>query len=127
MRLHHWMYIFLLLLPAIVRMLDKLYSNTGGVVSRFGPLLFLTLLAFGFAGHVLKRPWLARKFWRGSFWLGAGISAILGIYGAAMLLFSNPVVPAGWMLLGAGITLPALVAVYQYSSESNVIWPTIKQ
>lgn len=127
MRLHHWMYIFLLLLPAIVRMLDKLYSNTGGVVSRYGPLLFMLLLTIGFAGHVLKRPWLARKFWRVSFWLGAGLSAILGAYGAVMLLFSSAVVPAGWMLLGAGLTVPALIALYRYSSEYNAIWPANKQ
>ncbi|WP_146129608.1 hypothetical protein [Alteromonas alba] len=122
MRLTQWMYILVLLLPAILRLAEKLLSQTGGIASRYGPLMAMGLLAIGYIVAARRSPVVNRVFWRCSFWLLSALLSLTGVYGFILLAFASNITAGAVLLLTAVIAIPALSSLYRYSSVSNTIW-----
>ena len=122
MRLTQWMYTLVLLLPAILRLAEKLLSHTGGFVSRYGPLMAMGLLAIGYIAAARNSPVINRVFWRGSFWLLSALLSLAGVYGLILLVFAGNVTAGAALLVAAVIAIPALSSLYRYSSISSTIW-----
>lgn len=122
MRLTQWMYTLVLLLPAILRLAEKLLSHTGGFTSRYGPLMAMGLLAIGYIAAAGNTPVVNRVFWRGSFWLLSALLSLAGVYGLILLAFAGNVTAGAALLVTAVIAIPALSSLYRYSSVSSTIW-----
>ena len=122
MRLIQWMYVLVLLLPAIKRLAEKLLSHTGGFASRYGPLMAIGLLAIGYIAAACRFPVVTRVFWRWSFWLLSGLLSLVGVYGFILLAFAGKITGGAVLLVTPLIAIPALSSLYQYSSVSGTIW-----
>ena len=122
MRLIQWMYVLVLLLPAIIRLAEKLLSHTGGFASRYGPLMAMGLLAIGYIAAACRFPVVTRVFWRWSFWLLSGLLSLVGVYGFILLAFAGKITGGAVLLVTPLIAIPALSSLYRYSSASSSIW-----
>ena len=122
MRLIQWMYVLVLLLPAIKRLAEKLLSHTGGFASRYGPLMAIGLLAIGYIAAACRFPVVTRVFWRWSFWLLSGLLSLVGVYGFILLAFAGKITGGAVLLVTPLIAIPALSSLYRYSSASSSIW-----
>lgn len=122
MGLTHWLYSVILFLPASVRLAEKIISETGGIASRYGPLLAMALLAVGFIASEHNKPVFNRIVWRGSFWLLAVLSGLAGLYGIILLVFSGSITAGLGLLIMALIPVPALRSVYRYSAATSPVW-----
>ncbi len=122
MRLIQWMYVLVLLLPAIIRLAEKLLSHTGGFASRYGPLMAIGLLAIGYIAAACRFPVVTRVFWRWSFWLLSGLLSLVGVYGFILLAFAGKITGGAVLLVTPLIAIPALSSLYRYSSASSSIW-----
>ncbi|MDG6098781.1 hypothetical protein EXU34_15110 [Alteromonas sp. ZYF713] len=122
MRLTQWMYSLVLLLPAILRLAEKLLSHTGGFASRYGPLMAMGLLAIGYIVATRNTPVINRVFWRVTFWLLSTLLSLAGVYGLILLAFAGNVTAGAALLVTALIAIPALSSLYRYSNVSSTMW-----
>ncbi|GGF80362.1 hypothetical protein [Alteromonas lipolytica] len=122
MRLIHWMYLGLLFVPALFHLWSKIAADSGGLASRYAPLLATVLLAGIVIGWVNQKTWLRRGFWRFSFWLLAVLLALVVIYCLISLMSGTGGVWLVWLLLGVIVMLPAMWCLWRYSARSNSCW-----
>lgn len=121
MRLLHWLYIMILLTPAVIRLVQKVSTDTGGFASRYGPLIVALILVAGFVGYILNKPLLTRRLWRFCFWLFTVVAFGLLIF-AINLAGSAVWFEAILILVGAIAATPALVSMHKYSSPNHSVW-----
>ena len=118
------LYIALLCAVPLAHMAEKIMTGSGGLVSRYLPLITVLLAVFGMVSHQQNQPRLHRIFWLMFFWLLAA-SAVSGmVYGFVLLFWKGSTAqPGASVLLGfAFLLIPVLASLYRYSRASNRIW-----
>ncbi|MBU2877052.1 hypothetical protein [Aliiglaciecola lipolytica] len=124
MNILHWLYIAVLLVPAIIRLVDKVASDTGGVVSRYSPLFVALILCLGVVGYVTRTPIFRRGFWLLWFWL-LNIMLLSVLIYFIFTLLSNTVeiyVALCWFLLLIVWIAPAQRCIYLYVYKQKKLW-----
>lgn len=118
------LYIVLLCAVPLAHMAEKIMTESGGIVSRYLPLLVIVLAVFGMVSHQHNQPRLHRIFWLVFFWLLAASAVSAAVYGFILLLWQGSTAqPGASVLLGfAFLLMPLLVSLYRYSRASNRIW-----
>ena len=122
---HLWsIYAGLLLVLGFGRMVQKIITDTGGIGSRYGPVLVAMIIALGVLGYVFQRPIARNWVWKGVFWLLA--IASVGMGGVAVyLLFS--VGPGSYNVVGLlmgllVVLLPGQWQLFGYAYRSSSLW-----
>lgn len=124
MRKFDWFYVFLLMAFAVGRLVQKLMADSGGIASRFGPVILAVLLVTGFIGYTKQCPILKRWFWRVIFIVLAFASAGLVVLALYLILTvgSTQYAISGVIVLSLALAYPALYAMYQYAFCLPSIW-----
>ncbi|MGQ8367190.1 hypothetical protein [Glaciecola sp. 1036] len=123
MKLKHWCYLVLLLVPAIVRLIQKISTDSGGFASRYLPLIVTLVLIIGFVGYMQQWAFLKRWIWRVLFWLVSLVYTAAIIFAGSLLFNSAISVWHQLLLMGiAVIFIPALVSLFKYSQKDANIW-----
>lgn len=118
----YWkVYLLLLLLLGYGQMLRKILSDTGGFSSRYGAAIVVTIIIFVLMAKL-------RRVALGKLWMWKTLFVALAIGCAVMALFSvylgiaGVFLPAGLLIAGAVLLLPALRELFLYSYRSPSIW-----
>lgn len=124
MNILHWLYLAVLLVPAIIRLVDKVASDTGGVVSRYSPLFIAVVLCLGFVGYVTRTPIFRRGFWLLWFWFSNIILLSVFTYFIFTLLSNTTEthVALCWFLLLIVWISPAQSCIYLYVYKQKKLW-----
>lgn len=115
------LYIVLLLLLGLGRMGQKIITETGGVGSRYGPLIVATILALGVFGVVFQKPLGWKWVWRVLFWFLA-ITSVGLLALAVYVLFGGSYQPAGLILGILVVLLPGQWQLLGYAYRSSALW-----
>lgn len=118
------LYLFLLAIAATIHLVHKLETNTGGVISRFAPLLLVTVFAFGLCGYIFHKAIFKPPFWEALLGLLSLLSATcIGILvyftSANISLLSATGVWASIILV---LLFPAEVILFLYLYRCPAIW-----
>lgn len=121
MRVIHIIYSVILLLPALLQLIHKVLSSTGGFGSRFGPLLVMLILVAGYLGQHKGIPILRRWVWQLCFLLIVLLTICSLLFVAySMISDVGATGPVLIMLAAILLTLPAQVTLYHYLKNDNV-------
>lgn len=122
-------YLVLLSMVAIGHLIDKVMTGTGGIISRFLPLLFVFVLALGFYGYAFKKHIFGQVVWISLFWLLfvltiAGVATLSYMIGISQPLNSPDAI---WLVLVILLILPALLPLFNYSYRCHSVWQKLQQ
>ena len=121
MRVIHIIYMVILLLPALLQLIHKVLSNTGGFASRFGPLLVMLILVAGYLGQNRGIPLLRLWVWQFCFLLRVLLTSCSVLFVAySMVSDVGATGPVLIILAVSVLTLPAQVTLYHYLKNDNV-------
>jgi hypothetical protein len=125
LRAIHITYMVTLLVPALLQLVHKVLSNTGGFASRYGPLLVMLILVAGYLGHYRGIAILRRCVWQFCFLLIVVLtSCALFFVAYSMISRAGAMGPILMMLAAIILTLPAQVTLYHYIKNDN-IWGSV--
>ena len=106
---------------AILRLGEKISTDTGGFASRYLPLLCSLVLMVACLGYVRKQPLMARWFWVVMFLLMASASVIIWLFAISLVMAGDT--SYAWVIFALGTVLvPANVLLWQYAFRSEIIW-----
>lgn len=123
-RYWYWLYLLCLIVIASVHTLEKIMTNSGGLMSRFGPVVMVLIIGYGIYGYVNQQRLLTRGIWRTLFGCLAvlwGSASLLMVY---LVFIANPSHLQALLILTFGllIILPALIGLYRYGFACPTIW-----
>ncbi|GAB4193480.1 MAG: hypothetical protein Tsb002_23970 [Wenzhouxiangellaceae bacterium] len=119
-----WLYVAITLSLGYGQTIRKLVTDTGGIVSRFGPAIAATILAAGIVALLLEKPILRRWFWKGVFATLVVSSVAALSFGLYLFAIQGLVSWPTLLLLGGAIYLiPGEVQLYRYAFGNWVSWP----
>lgn len=118
------LYLALLVLPAMVHLANKITTDTGGIISRFAPLIVVLIMAVGLYGFVFRQPIFKSGLWKCIFWLLVLLSLSCLATIAYFIWATHTITsPAGcWAIVIALALLPAEVGLFRYAYLSPAIW-----
>ncbi len=121
MRAIHITYMVTLLVPALLQLVQKVLSSTGGFASRYGPLLVMLILVVGYLGQFRRIAILRRWVWQFCFVLIVLLTSCALLFVAYSMIGGTAAMGSVLMMLAAIIlTLPAQVSLYHYSKNGKV-------
>ena len=117
-------YMVVLLCLGLGRLVERVFSESGGFASRYLPLLVFAVFALGIYGWLHQQAIFRRWFWAlvsGVCWVvlfaAIGLSAYLG------LTAGDGAIPLAAALLGLAVLLtPAQLVLRNYASKSREYW-----
>jgi hypothetical protein len=110
-----------LLVPALLQLMQKVLSSTGGFASRYGPLLVMLILVIGYLGQFRRIAILRRWVWQFCFLLIVLLtSCALFFVAYSMISGVGAMGPILMMLAVIILTLPAQVTLYHYIKNDNI-------
>lgn len=124
MKIYHWLYIVLILFIGIAQTVNKLMTDTGGVMSQYMPLLVATLLSGATYGLSKQQALLSRLLWLVSFWLltFSAIGLLVLVFYLAWYLGIDAALQISLLLMAIALMVPGLLALYQYVYYAKAIW-----
>ncbi len=118
------LYLILLTMIATIHLLHKLETDTGGIISRYAPLLLVTVITFGICGYIFHKAIFKPPFWE----------ALLGLLSMLSMTCIGTLVYFTWanisLLSATGVwasvilflLFPAKIILYLYLYRSPAIW-----
>ena len=122
LRLWHGMYILLLMVLALGRLVQKITTDSGGVISRYVPIFVVTLLIASFIGYISKTPIFNRVFWLCVFWSIVIVDIALLSCVLYFLLGQMNLLIVSIFITLLLVTLPAQIVLYRYSKRQCAVW-----
>ena len=105
------------------RTVEKIMRDSGGLPSRYGPVLGAVGVAIGVVGYLSSRPIGRAWVWKGIFVLSAvGTAGLLGLEVILLRSYDAPWRIHAMTLAGAVLLAPAVIALYRYAFRSPAIW-----
>lgn len=118
---HWWVYVIVVIAAAGARLVERIQVESGGPMSRFGPLCGAIIIAVAVVAwrlrHALMNVWL----WRAVH--GVVILAVMtGLLYSIFLFASNVPLPATVVLAATVLLLPGSWALHHYAYRAPAIW-----
>jgi hypothetical protein len=111
------------LAPGFGRTVERIMRDSGGLPSRYGPMLGAVVVAVGVVGYLSSRPVGRAWVWKGVFALSAvGAAGLLGLEVILLQSYDAPWRIHAMTLAGAVLLAPAVNALYRYAFRSPAIW-----
>lgn len=117
-------YIVVLIICGIARMLERIQTDSGGLASRYAPVLIAVVVSVGIYGSANNKPVFVRWFWQ-CLYIVLGLAAVVAtVMFAYLLLFVGlSTLPAATILLIVSIVLlPALIKLRIYVHKTPGCW-----
>ena len=117
------LYILSVLALGFGRTAEKVVKDSGGLLSRYGPLLGAIVIAVGVVGYLSSRPIGRAWVWKGVFVLTiVGVAGLLALE-AVLLRLHAPSARIHAMTLAAAMLLAAAIpALHRYAFRSPATW-----
>lgn len=118
-----WVYVATTLALGYGQMIRKIMSDTGGMASRFGPAVAVTVISIGIVATLLNKPILRQGFWKAVFVLIVFSSIVALGFALYLLLAQNLVSWTVLILMGGAVYLvPGEIKLHRYAFGSEVLW-----
>ncbi|MBU3023964.1 hypothetical protein [Aestuariibacter sp. A3R04] len=117
-------YILLLIAFSIARMVERIYSESGGFSSRYTPLFVALVVSLGIYGSVNNKPFFARWFWQ-CLYITIGVAIAVAVMTSVYLLLfvGLSTLPAVTLLLIVStFVFPALLNLRSYTKKTTGNW-----
>ena len=115
-------YMLVLILAGTGRLVQKVTSDTGGIASRYAPLLVALLLVVGIFGYLYQKPLVRVWFWQVVFWVSAAASTCAVVFSFYLAVFATVLNPAIALMLVVLFIIPSQTQIWQYSYRSKSLW-----
>ncbi|RLV58656.1 hypothetical protein D5018_16165 [Parashewanella curva] len=116
-------YILLLLVTTIARTVERLLTDTGGMISNSLPLLLALWVALGINACSNRNILFNQYVWRLTSWILLIAAAIGVVFGGYLLFSSGNINRSGLILVTYSLLLiPAFYKTWQYGYRSAAIW-----
>ena len=117
-------YIVLLVFCGIARMLERIYTDSGGLASRYAPVIIALVVSLGIYGSANNKAFIERWFWFGLYivlGLAVVVAAVISVY---LLLFIglNTLPTAAILLTASAVLTPAIIKLRSYVNRTAGYW-----
>lgn len=122
--LSYWFYCAALFVTVIVHLLSKITAETGGIISRYTPLLAALIIILGLYGFVFRRPFGIALYWKVTVWILVFVNlACVGFFTYLGYLHDAWFIHAGqWSAITFTLLFPAVIGLFHYAYRSDGIW-----
>ncbi len=105
------------------RTAEKVVHDSGGLLSRYGPLLGAIVIAVGVVAYLSSRPVGRAWVWKGVFILTVvGVAGLLALEAILLRLYAPSARIHAMTLAAAVLLAPAIAALHRYAFRSPAIW-----
>ena len=122
MKLHWLLYVLLLLTLGVGQTARKLVTDTGGVLSQFGPLVLSLVVVLGLVAACLNKPVLRCWVWQSVSWVLIAGAVGLVVFALYLVVSGAPWVIVALPVMSVLLLMPALQKLFVYAFKSPRVW-----
>lgn len=117
------LYLLSVLGLGFARTAEKVVQDSGGLLSRYGPMLGAIVIAVGVVAYLSSRPVGRAWVWKTICMLTVvGVAALLALELILLRLHTAPARLHAMTLAAAVLLAPAIAALHRYAFRSQDIW-----